>query len=214
MAGQHPTRRQVLEALSAAAIAATAQGFCRWNWAFAQGPPRHTHIAPSAPHRAATYHPVFFTPPQYSAVVALAELILPATAQHRPAVHRVSNPANAGATDAGVAEFIDFMVSQDASLQPRFRTGLQWMDESAGTKDFLTLSSPEQTALLQRIAYKKNFQPNEKPGQDFFVLMRKYTVMGFYTSRIGLESIDYPGLRFYAESPSVPQDAFLHSLGV
>jgi hypothetical protein len=28
--------------------------------------------------------------------------------------------------------------------------------------------------------------------------------MGFYTSRIGLEELDFPGLRFYAESPGCP----------
>ncbi len=123
-------------------------------------------------------------------------------------------PADAGATDAGVAEFIDFMVSQDTALQRPFQSGLQWMDTAAGSAGFAGLPQLQQTALLERVAYKKNFQPAEEPGRSFFLLMRKYTVMGFYTSRIGLESLDYPGLRFYAESPSVPQDAFLKTLGV
>ena len=28
--------------------------------------------------------------------------------------------------------------------------------------------------------------------------------MGFYTSRIGLEALDYPGLKLYSESPGCP----------
>ncbi len=152
----------------------------------------------------------------------MAEMILPATpAQPRvatthgvPARHRVVHAADAGATDAGVAEFIDFMVSQDASLQPRFRSGLQWMNQAAGGGGFVALPAAERTALLERVAYKENWRDEDKVGQDFFALMRKYTVFGFYTSRIGLESLDYPGLRFYAESPAVPRDAFLQGLGV
>jgi gluconate 2-dehydrogenase gamma chain len=34
--------------------------------------------------------------------------------------------------------------------------------------------------------------------------MRKYTVLGYYTSRIGLEELDYPGLRLYSSSPECP----------
>ena len=34
--------------------------------------------------------------------------------------------------------------------------------------------------------------------------MRNYTVMGYYTSRAGLEELDYPGLRFYSASPECP----------
>ena len=38
----------------------------------------------------------------------------------------------------------------------------------------------------------------------FFERMREYTVMGFYTSRIGLEALDYPGLKIYTEVPECP----------
>jgi gluconate 2-dehydrogenase gamma chain len=34
--------------------------------------------------------------------------------------------------------------------------------------------------------------------------MRRYTVMGYYTSRIGLEELDFPGLKMYAQSPACP----------
>jgi hypothetical protein len=59
-------------------------------------------------------------------------------------------------------------------------------------------------ALLERLAYKSKHRPNETTGQQFFLLFRRYTVMGFYTTRVGLESLDFPGLKFYSESPGCP----------
>ena len=227
MAGQAPSRRQVLQALACASLASGAPGFCRWAYAFAEPSPPEPqmshHATSPSPAHAIHYAPKFFTTAEYATVVNLAELILPRTVSsqagtktfHSVAAQRHAVPAaEAGATDAGVAEFIDFMVSQDGALQPRFRGGLAWLDGAAANGKFHALSTADQTSLLERIAYRKNFRETEKVGQEFFAVMRRYTVMGFYTSRLGLESLDYPGLRFYAGSPSVPQDGFLESLGV
>lgn len=139
------------------------------------------------------YRPQFFSSAQYQAVELLADLILPA----------IQNPAQKpqpGAKEAGVAEFIDFMVFSDQSLQAPFGEGLRWLDH-VGTASFANLPAGEQNAILERLAYKAKQQEGEKAGQEFFRLFRKYTVMGFYTTRIGLESLDYPGLTFYATSP-------------
>lgn len=221
MAGQAPSRRQLLQALACASLASGAPGFVRWSFAFAEPtPPQHppTHHHPSAvpAHPSRPYAPKFFTPPEYTAVVTLAELILPRTAEPHIAgkPHAAIPPSQAGATDAGVAEFIDFMVANDPTLQPAFRQGLVWIDAASAPQRFLALAPAQQTSLLERLAYKKNFRPEDKPGQEFFSIMRRYTVMGFYTTRLGLESLDYPGLRFYAESPSVPNDGSLAQLGV
>jgi gluconate 2-dehydrogenase gamma chain len=93
-------------------------------------------------------------------------------------------------------------VFSDPPLQTRFRDGLQWLDRaSAPAADFVSLSAIRQNALLERLAYKAKQQESEKAGQQFFLLFRKYTVMGFYTTRAGLESLDYPGLTSYATSP-------------
>ena len=225
MAAQAPSRRQLLQALACASIASSVPGFSRWSFAFAE-PQAQTgssaahehahHAAPSRPAaRAAIYTPRFFTPPEYRDVVLLAELILPRTPLGpAPRPHASPKPAEAGATDAGVAEFIDFMASHDVALQPVFRQGLAWMNTASAPHTFSTLASPDQTALLTRLAYKKNFRPEEATGQHFFATMRQYTVMGFYTSRVGLEALDYPGLHFYATSPSVPNDGSLERLGV
>ena len=102
-----------------------------------------------------------------------------------------------------MAEFIDFMVLSDPSLQTPFRDGLVWLDHAAAS-DFAGLPQAAQTALLERVAYKAKQRTEDTAGQAFFRLMRKYTVTGFYTTRIGLESLDYPGLKFYTASPGCP----------
>ena len=151
-----------------------------------------------APHKNAgvvhpVYQPQFFSPSEYRTIELLTDLIL-------PAIHEARHKPLPGAKEAGVAEFIDFMVFSDATLQPPFRTGLAWLDRAAGAP-FTSLSADAQTALLERLAYKAKQREGEKAGHQFFRLIRRYTVMGFYTTRIGLESLDYPGLTFYATSP-------------
>ena len=183
MAGQGPSRRELLQALTLASAASAFSGFSRWSFAFAESSPSPAMVNP-------LYRPQFFSPTQYRTVEILAELILPAV------------PPAAGAREAGVAEFIDFMVFSETALQTPFRDGLQWLDRAdTSAADFAGLTVLQQNALLERLAYKAKQQESEKAGQQFFLLVRKYTVMGFYTTRIGLESLEYPGLTFYATSP-------------
>jgi gluconate 2-dehydrogenase gamma chain len=190
MAGQRPSRRELLQALTLATAASAFPGFCRWSFALGE----KTGQASGVVHP--VYQPQFFTAPQYKTIETLTDLIL-------PPIPDSEGKVQVGARDAGVAEFIDFMVFSDSSLQPKFRNGLTWLDHAASpaSSSFVSLSAAEQTALLERLAYKAKHKDGEKSGQGFFLLVRKYTVMGFYTSKIGLESLDFPGLKFYSESP-------------
>ena len=188
MAGQGIERREVLRILSIAAVAARFTGFVRWTFAC-------EHVsADSTQIRSATYAPQFFSASEYRAVERLTEMILP-------------SDGGAGAHEAGVSEFVDFMVWSDPTLQYKFRFGLGWLDahsERLYSKPFIELEPGQQNLILRRLAYKKEFCDGEEDGRVFFALMREYTLMGFYTSRVGLEELDYPGLRFYSESPSCP----------
>ncbi len=192
MAGQGPSRRELLEALGLAGAASAFAGFSRWNYVFAamQSSPRRRH-GPVHP----IYQPQFFTHDQYRTLEVLVDLILPAT-------QSAGHTRLPGAREAGVAEFVDFMVFSDTSLQAPFRDGLSWLDQaSAPRESFHSLVPAEQIAILTRVAYKAKYRESEKAGQQFFRLLRKYTVTGFYTTRIGLESLDFPGLTFYGTSP-------------
>ena len=188
MAGQGVHRREILRILAAAAGAAQFPGFCKWSFACGHLGNAVTQIRP------AVYHPLFFSVPEYALIDCLTDIIIP-------------NDTTPGAHEAGVSEFIDLMVSRDPQLQRDFRRGLNWLEtHSRAThgKPFLKLSAEQQVALLEPLAYKAKFRKGEERGREFFDLLREYTVMGFYTSEIGLRQLDFPGFKFYAESPACP----------
>ena len=198
MGGQGVERREILRYIGIASVAATFPGFSRWSFA-CPADPSHVQAAP-----AAAYKPLFFSPEQYSLVEHISEMIIPAD----------DTP---GAKEAGVAEFIDFMVANRVAVSPRgeirstaeairqgddaqvqFVAGIDWINargKSEFGKLFLDLTAEQQTSLLEELAYKAKFNPTTESGREFFQLVRDYAVVGYYTSKIGLESLGYPGLR-------------------
>jgi hypothetical protein len=112
-----------------------------------------------------------------------------------------------GAKEAGVAEFIDFMVANDPDVKYGLRTGLAWLNahaEQTDGKPFVELTPEQQTSLLEPLGFKDKARPGAEAGRHFFRMMREYTVAGFYTSEIGYKELDNPALKFYAESPKCP----------
>jgi hypothetical protein len=188
MAGQNVERREILRILAMAAGAAQFPGFSRW--AFACG-----HIGNAATQiKPATYQPSFFDGPEYALVERLADIIIP-------------SDETPGAREAGVAEFIDFMVGSDPGVQEKFRTGLSWLNghaERVHGSSFLLLGPDQQRSLLEPLAYKAKYRVGEEDGREFFRLVREFVVMGFYTSEIGFKELDNPALKFYTDSPECP----------
>jgi len=188
MAGQGVGRRQILRILGTAAAAAQFPGFSKWG--FACG-----HIGNAALQiKPAVYRPQFFTPGEYAMVERLTGIIIP-------------SDGTPGAQEAGVAEFIDFMVASDPDAQYGFRTGLTWLNaysEETSGKKFADLAAEQQTSLLEPLGFKDKARPGQEAGRRFFSTMREYTVTGFYTSEIGFKALDNPALKFYAESPECP----------
>src|SRR3954468_6063069 len=98
MAGQGIQRREVLRILGTAAAAAHFPGFSKW--AFACG-----HVGNATLEmKPAAYPPQFFSASEYGVVERLTEIIIP-------------SDGTPGAKEAGVAEFIDFMVASDPEAQ-------------------------------------------------------------------------------------------------
>jgi hypothetical protein len=224
MGGQGIERREILRYIGIASVAGSFPGFSKWAFACAQ---THVHepavsIAQEAP---GSYKPLFFSAQQFQMVEHLAEMIIPAD-------------DTAGAKQAGVAEFIDFMVAnrvpvsarrdmrstQDAielgnEAQNRFLSGLDWMNARSKSEfghEFMDCAPEQQKSLLEELAYKAKFKPTTESGREFFQFMRDYTVVGYYTTKIGLESLGYPGLRTVWPSmpgcshPDDPEHAHLH----
>ena len=198
MAGQNLERREMLRALSLAAGASQFPGFVKWAFADPEAG-RHggSPLDPSGSQAKTNnpYKPQFFTGDEHEIVSRLAELIIP-------------TDGTPGAREAGVSEFIDFIVFSDQSLQYRFRYGVRWIDAHARYlfgRRFLEIRPEQQTEMLTHLAYKERHRAGEEDGRNFFQLIREYTVIGFYTSRGGLEEIDYPGLKqYWREAPGCP----------
>ncbi len=188
MAGQGIQRRQILKILGTAASAAQFPGFSKWAFACGHVGNARVQVKP------AEYRPQFFTSAEYASIERVADIILP-------------NDGTPGALDAGVPEFIDFMVSADPSVQYAFRTGLATLDayaEQTAGKKFMELTREQQTSLLEPLGFKAKFKPGMEEGRQFFHLVREFTVTGFYTSEIGFKELDNPALKFYSESPECP----------
>jgi len=200
MGGQGIERREILRYIGIASVASTFPGFSKWAFAC---PQEHSNLASSQPP-SGPYKPLFFQPGHYQMVEHIAEMIIP-------------EDDTPGAKQAGVAEFIDFMVanrvpvsgsrdvrSTDDAIemgneaQTRFILGLDWMNahcHSEFGRAFMDCTPEQQNSLMEELAYKSKFKPTMESGREFFRMMRDYTVVGYYTTRIGLESLGYPGLR-------------------
>lgn len=156
----------------------------------------------------------FFTAPEMALLDELVEMIIPA------------DPHSGGARAAGVAAYIDGRLAQyDPAIPPlaidreRWKAGLATVDALARSttgKGFLDSSPTERTALLERMAVplleeevptaepeERRTPAGEKPetlGQRFFVLLKSWTVTGYYTSRIGIhDEMEYKGNKAIVE---------------
>jgi len=177
------TRRDVLQRLALAIAAAGAIDTLDAHEA---------HLAAQQATAAAggKYAPKALSAHEFATLERLSDLIIPA--DDKP-----------GALQAEVAPWIDMLLNVNADLKTKYTTGLAWLDAAVaadGAKDFVSATPAQQAALLDVIAYKKNRTPENAAGIDFFVLARRMTCDGFYTSPVGMRDV-YMG--------NTPQAAFV-----
>ena len=231
MGGQAIERREVLRFIGLASVAGSFPGFHRWAFACSHNPSKGLLAQAVRP----PYEPQFFSPEQFRMVDHLAEMIIPAN----------DTP---GAKEAGVAEFIDFMVANKVrvtdrdgyqslgkgridprdnirigdEVQEQFVLGLAWLNSRSKSEcghEFMDVSADQQKGLLQELAYRAKYKPGTEIGRELFQLMRDYTVVGYYTTKIGLQSLGYPGLRMVwpkmpgCPHPDDPEHAHLQESG-
>jgi hypothetical protein len=142
------------------------------------------HFAGVEQAAASPYTPKTLTPAEFATLERLTDLIIP-----------VENGAP-GAVAAGCAAWIDTISSENAQLTKIYKDGLAWLDRATkaqGAASFAAATPEQQTALLDRIAYRRNETPELAPGIQFFTWARRMTVDAFYTSPIGIKDIDYRG---------------------
>src|SRR5919109_258762 len=113
------SRRGALRLLGTAPVAAAMV----WTPAEAeQASTRAQQARTAAAKRAKTYRPRFFTAHEYATVAVLVDLIIP------------KDERSGSATDAGVPEFMDFMMIDQPERQTAMRGGLAWIDLECVTR--------------------------------------------------------------------------------
>jgi hypothetical protein len=126
----------------------------------------------------------FFDDHEMNTIKVLIDIIIP------------KDETSGSATDAGVHNFIEFIVKDMPRHQLPLRGGLKWLDVQClkrHNKTFVDCSSEQQLALVDEIAYPEKAKPEMKQGVTFFNLLRDLTATGFFTSEIGLKDLGYAG---------------------
>jgi hypothetical protein len=193
-------RRDVLKLFASAPMAA---GFA-WTETEAAEAHRLAQAALGAAQAGAAFTPTFFTPHEYETVRVLVDLIIP------------KDERSGSATEAGVPEFMDFILADQPARQTAMRGGLAWLDvecQKRFDKKFLDCSAPERTAVLDDIAWPQRVKPALSHGAAFFSSFRDLTATGFWTTKMGIDDLQYLGNKYVARWTGCPDEA-LKQLGV
>ncbi len=146
---------------------------------------------------AGKYTPKYFPAPQYAALIALCDAIIP------------KDEKSGGAVEAGAPEFIDLLTSENEKYQLRLGGGLFWLDGFCSDrygKVFLECAPEQKKEVLDLIAFRKNAKQDSalSQGVAFFAFLRRLTCDGYYTSKIGVADLGYIGNTSLHEFPGCP----------
>jgi gluconate 2-dehydrogenase gamma chain len=163
------------------------------------------------------YVPKFFNAQEWKTVRVLVDMIIPA------------DERSGSATDAGVPEFIDYLMNDptDTDLQRErrqtaMRGGLAWINNVAERRfghDFAEATEAERKTILDEIAFARDEREEEaemreprdlrvivQHGSSFFNSFRDLTASGFWSSKMGVEDLGYVGNRFVPEWKDPPPE--------
>jgi len=133
----------------------------------------------------------FFTPAQHALIEELSETIIPADSH------------SGGAKAAKVADFIEQTVRESTDDQQKavWREGLRLMESMSqhyNGKSFADASTEEKIAVLKVLS--DNAHMTDVPEVQFFLELKRLTVRGYYTSKIGIhDELEYKGNRVLME---------------
>jgi len=198
---RHISRRAALQIFASAPVAAAMV----WTPAEAEQAHHDAQQARAAAGKTATaFKPKFFSAREYATVGILVDLIIP------------RDDRSGSATDAGVPEFMDFMMIDQPARQVAMRGGLAAIDrlcEDRYDKRFTALTDAQRRAILDEIAYTTNRDAGLHHAVTFFSSFRDLTASGFWTTKVGIEDLQYQGNVFVDEWNGCPEPA-LKKLGV
>ncbi|MGE0353205.1 MAG: gluconate 2-dehydrogenase subunit 3 family protein [Gemmatimonadales bacterium] len=150
------------------------------------------------------YAPQFFSPQEWRTVRVLVDMIIPA------------DDRSGSATDAGVPEFMDFIMIEYPEKQIWMRGGLAWLDAETRHRHqvlFADAAEAQRKGLLDDIAWPKRARASLSHGVAFFNSFRDLTASGFFSSKTGVEDLRYMGNTFVADWKGCPPEV-LAKVGV
>jgi gluconate 2-dehydrogenase gamma chain len=192
------SRRTALRLLAAAPAAAAM------TWTPAEAQQAHQHAEAARMPAKTAFKPKFFTAYEYAMVTVLVDLIIP------------RDERSGSATDAGVPQFMDFMMIDQPQRQVAMRGGLALIDrltDSRVGKRFVAANDAQRRQVLDEIAYTTNPDPGLSQAITFFSSFRDLTAGGFWSTKMGVKDLQYVGNTFVSEWEGCP-DAALKKLGV
>ena len=154
----------------------------------AETAPAAPQVKPAAESKSAAR---FFTPAQHALVDELSETIIPADSH------------SGGAKAAEVADYIDQVLreSLDDNQKALWREGLRLVDlmtRHYSGKSFVDASPEEKIAVLTVLS--DHDRVTDLPEVRFFIELKRLTVRGYYTSKIGIhDECEYKGNRILQE---------------
>jgi hypothetical protein len=152
----------------------------------------------------AGYQPTFFTDHEWDTVRLLVDILIPKDAR------------SGSATDAGVPEFMDFLMTDQPERQLAMRGGLAWLDvecQERFDKRFIDCEASEREALLDVIAFPDRAPAELSHGVQFMNGFRDLTATGFFSSKMGVDDLQYLGNEYVTDWTGCPPEA-LGRLGV
>ncbi|MEA2762949.1 MAG: gluconate 2-dehydrogenase gamma chain [Gemmatimonadaceae bacterium] len=150
------------------------------------------------------FAPKYFTPAEFRTVGILADMIIP------------RDDRSGSATDAGVPEFMDFIMIDKPGNQQWMRAGLAWIDAQSTTrfgKPFAGAGASQREQILNDIAWPARAAATLSDGVSFFNRFRDLTSSGFWSSKMGVKDLRYVGNTFNPNWNGCPPEA-LAKLGV
>ena len=193
-------RRAMLQLLGSAPVVAGLT----WSEAEAAQAAQAAKSTQAAKRTGAAYKPKFFNAHEWATINVLVDIIIP------------KDERSGSATDAGVPEFMDFIINDQEPRQNAMRGGLAWIDlecQDRYDKRFLDCTTEQRTAVLDDIAWPQKAKPEFAHGVAFFNSFRDLTASGFWSSKMGVEDLQYIGNVMVAEWKGCPPDA-LKKLGL
>ena len=174
------TRRTALKALG------TSAGALVVPWLSEEGLLAFSRIQETK----AAPNPRVLSPSQFATLESFAEAIIP------------SDDRSPGAREARVADYIDLLLSESESrVALTWIGGLAALDAEAATRfgvPFTRLSADRADRILADIS-RHELEPTT-PLETFFVMAKRATIQGYYTSEIGIhQELRYKGNQFLRE---------------